>query len=166
MESFEFHLTHFISSLFEHSKSQNKTIHVLFADALKRSSPVQKEIKKYCVRFMPKTQLVHFFQLVGLLLGLRQQSRRRVTSAWTQAFTRLDRTSTACHMLSTATHQYLLVFQWQHPRQRSCMSSSSNCCQQKAQNDCDRRYASQMKELQLDHSSHRTVYGKYCVIGI
>ena len=74
LESFEFHLTHFISSLFEHSKSQNKTIHVLFADALKRSSPVQKEIKKYCVRFMPKTQLVQHLILARSAKKFEPQS--------------------------------------------------------------------------------------------
>ena len=73
LESFEFHLTHFISSLFEHSKYEND-IHILFVNAMKQSSPVQKEIKKYCVRFMPKTQLVQHLILAQSAKKLEPQS--------------------------------------------------------------------------------------------
>ena len=80
LESFEFHLTHFASSISDHFKYQNPGTHVLFANVMKRSSPVQKEIKTYCVRFMPKTQLVQHLVLAQCAKKLEPQSIVQVLS--------------------------------------------------------------------------------------
>ena len=74
LESFEIHLTHFAPSICDHFKYQSSGIHVLFVDSMKRSSPVQKEIKKYCVRFMSKTQLVQHLVLAQCAKKLEPQS--------------------------------------------------------------------------------------------
>ena len=74
LETFEIHVTHFTPSLFSHCEYQGHGIHVLQANAMKRSSPVAKTIKKYCVQFMPKTQLVQHLSLTKYAKKLEPQS--------------------------------------------------------------------------------------------